>query len=33
MEIGELEGAMGSLAIAVAGITTVIVLPFFANLM
>ena len=33
MEIGELEGAMGSLAIAVAGIITVIVLPFFANLM
>lgn len=32
MEIGELEGAMGSLAIAVAGIITVIVLPFFANL-
>ena len=33
MEIGELEGAMGSLAIAVAGIITVIVLPFYANLM
>ena len=33
MEIGELEGAMGSLAIAVAGIITVIVLPFFANLL
>lgn len=33
MEIGEVEGAMGSLAIAVAGIITVIVLPFFANLM
>ena len=32
MEIGELEGAMGSLAIAVAGIITVVVLPFFANL-
>ena len=32
MEIGELEGAMGSLAIAVAGMITVIVLPFFANL-
>ena len=33
MELGELEGAMGSLAIAVAGIITVVVLPFFANLM
>ena len=33
MERGELEGAMGSLAIAVAGIITVIVLPFFANLL
>lgn len=32
MEIGETEGAMGSLAIAVAGIITVIVLPFFVNL-
>lgn len=31
MEIGEVEGAMGSLAIAVAGIITVIVLPLFAN--
>lgn len=33
MEIGEVEGAMGSLAIAVAGIITVIVLPFFANIL
>ncbi len=32
MEIGETEGAMGSLAIAVAGIITVIVLPFFVNM-
>ncbi len=32
MEIGEVEGAMGSLAIAVAGIITVIVLPFFVNI-
>lgn len=32
MEIGDVEGAMGSLAIAVAGIITVIVLPFFANI-
>lgn len=32
MELGELEGAMGSLAIAVAGIITVVVLPFFANI-
>ena len=32
MELGELEGAMGSLAIAVAGIITVIVLPFFADI-
>lgn len=32
MEIGEVEGAMGSLAIAVAGIITVVVLPFFVNL-
>lgn len=31
MEIGDVEGAMGSLAIAVAGIITVIVLPFFAG--
>ncbi|MBQ6814537.1 MAG: LrgB family protein [Lachnospiraceae bacterium] len=33
MEIGELEGAMGSLSIAVAGIITVIVLPIFANML
>lgn len=33
MEIGEVEGAMGSLAIAVAGIITVVVLPFFANIL
>lgn len=33
MEIGEVEGAMGSLAIAVAGIITVIVLPLFANVL
>lgn len=32
MEIGDVEGAMGSLAIAVAGIITVIVLPFFVNI-
>lgn len=32
MEIGDVEGAMGSLAIAMAGIITVIVLPFFANI-
>lgn len=32
MEIGEVEGAMGSLAIAVAGIITVVVLPLFVNL-
>ncbi len=31
IEIGETEGAMGSLAIAVAGIITVVVLPFFAD--
>lgn len=31
LEIGEVEGAMGSLAIAVAGIITVVVLPFFVN--
>lgn len=33
MEIGELEGAMGSLSIAVAGIITVIVLPIFSNML
>ena len=33
MEIGELEGAMGTLSIAVAGIITVIVLPIFANML
>ncbi len=32
MEIGELEGAMGSLAIAVAGVITVVVLPIFAEI-
>jgi len=32
LEIGEVEGAMGSLAIAVAGIITVIVLPLFENI-
>ena len=32
MDIGDVEGAMGSLAIAVAGIITVIVLPFFVNI-
>ena len=31
LEIGETEGAMGSLAIAVAGIITVVVLPLFAD--
>ena len=32
MELGEIEGAMGSLSIAVAGILTVILAPLFANL-
>ena len=32
MEIGELEGAMGSLSIAVAGLLTVILAPLFAHL-
>lgn len=32
MEIGQIEGAMSSLSIAVAGILTVIVSPLFANL-
>ena len=32
LEIGDVVGAMGSLAIAVAGIITVIVLPFFVNI-
>ncbi len=31
IEIGETEGAMGSLAIAVAGIITVVVLPLFSD--
>ena len=31
MEMGEIEGAMGSLAVAVAGIITVVVLPLFTN--
>ena len=31
MEIGDVEGAMGSLSIAVAGILTVILAPVFAN--
>ncbi|MCI7814449.1 MAG: LrgB family protein [Lachnospiraceae bacterium] len=33
MEIGEIEGAMSSLAIAVAGLITVVSASFFANLM
>lgn len=33
MELGEIEGAMSSLAIAVAGLITVISASFFANLM
>ena len=32
MEMGEIEGAMSSLSIAVAGLLTVIVAPLFANL-
>ena len=32
LELGEVEGAMSSLAIAVAGLMTVIVVPFIANL-
>ncbi len=32
MEIGEVEGAMSSLSIVVAGILTVIIVPLFANL-
>ena len=32
MELGEIEGAMSSLSIAVAGILTVILAPLFANL-
>ena len=31
MEMGEIEGAMGSLAVAVAGIITVVVLALFTN--
>ncbi len=33
MEIGEIEGAMGSLAIAVAGLLTVVAAPLFAQLL
>ncbi|MBQ9512860.1 MAG: LrgB family protein [Lachnospiraceae bacterium] len=33
LEIGEVEGAMSSLALAVCGIVTVIVIPVFAHLM
>ena len=32
MEMGEIEGAMSSLSIAVAGLLTVIIAPLFANL-
>lgn len=32
LELGEIEGAMGSLSIAVAGLMTVIVVPLMANL-
>ena len=31
MEIGEVEGAMSSLSIAVAGLLTVVAAPIFAN--
>ncbi|MBQ5850130.1 MAG: LrgB family protein, partial [Lachnospiraceae bacterium] len=31
MEIGEIEGAMSSLAIAVSGLVTVILAPVFSN--
>ena len=33
MEIGEIEGAMSSLAIAVAGLLTVVLAPVFAGIM
>ena len=33
LELGEIEGAMSSLSIAVAGLMTVIAVPFAANLM
>lgn len=33
VEIGEVEGAMGSLAIAVAGLLTVVISPLFASLL
>lgn len=33
MELGEIEGAMSSLAIAMAGLTTVVFASFFANLL
>ena len=33
MENGEIEGAMSSLSIAVAGLLTVVVAPFFAGLL
>ena len=32
LELGEIEGAMSSLSIAVAGLMTVIVVPLAANL-
>ncbi len=33
IELGETEGAMSSLAVAVAGLMTVVIVPFFGNLM
>ena len=33
LELGEIEGAMSSLSIAVAGLMTVVVAPIAANLM
>ena len=33
MELGEVEGAMSSLAIAVAGLLTVVLAPVFAGIM
>ena len=32
LELGQIEGAMSGLSIAVCGLLTVIVLPFFVNL-
>ena len=32
IELGEVEGAMSGLSIAVCGVLTVVVIPFFANL-